>query len=1162
MEFPASDPRAGTNGTPAANVARIVSAAWADVLDDDTYAPEDDFFALGGDSIAAVEVARRVGAELGLHVPILSLHQYPAFNAFVDYLESLREPAAVVMPRPDPALHPLGPDQQRLWLLHQLQTDDVSYTVPIIVELRGDLDRAALAAALAALVARHEPLRSIVLDATNIRVLPPGPVSLPAVDAADERTAATLTTEFLRRPFALADEPPFRMMLIRLDALRHWLVLAIHHIATDGESNAIIRDELGQLYSAAVTGKEAGLRPLTVSYGDIAIWRAGRDDIKLPERLGRHVARLRGAEGRPIALEEPIPLPSAGTGARETRRLGPRLTEAVRAIAHTRRTTVFVTLLAAFTEIAGRWSGSDDVCVGYPVSVREPATAQELVGFFIDTRVLRVDLGGRPSFASVVDRAHNAFVAAATDAVPFDALSEALAVERGHRGPLFQVWFNHLGDAEQPPKLHDLTASLLEAAVPPAIFDLNLYVTEHDDDIRVDLVYQAARCSAAAAAELLDQYTAVLTAALHEPDVPLRGHRPATPRSVALPDPADALLTPAAPHLAARLAQVARAHPDAVAIRDAAGAHSYAQLRAEIRAAAKALHDAGVRAGDTVAVSAERSCAMVTAILAVWASGGRLLLLDPDYPIARLARYVATGGARCLVSTGASQPDLDTAAVVALSHDNPPKVLHAAAPGGGPDTGAYLAFTSGSTGTPVGVVGSFGPLEHFLSWYTTEHGLGANDRFALLAGVSHDPVFRDVLLPLWTGATLCVPAPETYRVPDDLAVWLRDEQVSVVHLTPPLARILADTGVVLPEVRLVCLAGDVVTMADVACVARLAPAATLVNGYGTTETPQLVSRHILGVGAPVALGAMAPGSQLLVVDSAGDRCAIGELGQIMVRSRHLAATLDSRGEGADDGNGRPRTVDVDHAAEAVPGVGRFMTGDVGRYRTDGTVAYAGRADDTVNVRGFRANPAETDVALLTDPRVAAAATVARTGPDGPELVSYVVANHVRTVELRAQLAQSLPGYLVPTTIVLVDRLPLTANGKVDRAALRARALPEAGVVDRAGVAADGTLEERLTKLWSIVIGQQDIGVTDNFFDLGGTSLSMLRLHALIRREIDDRLPLLTLYQAPNVRALAQSMSGTMEMTTAKSHGRASRSEERLRRIAARKAHAAFDRGDG
>lgn len=1143
--------------------AEFVSATWADVLDEEyfdpaNFDPTDDFFALGGDSIAAARVAQRISSELKVHIPASALHQHPTFHDFVSYIESLRESAPVITPRSDLTTHPLDPGQQRLWLLSQLHRDQATYTVPIIIDMVGDLDRAALSDALCALTARHEPLRTIIGETDSgpvCRVLPPGPVPIEAAHADDEPAAVAKTAAFLQRPFALAVEVPIRALLLELSPMRHWLVLAIHHIATDGESNAIICDELGRLYNAAVRGIPAELAPLAITFGDIVAWRAAQTDDGLAVRLERQRAKLRGYEDRPLPLEGRQGDIGAGKGGRHRTWLDTRLTEAVRAFASTHRTTVFVTLMAAFAEVAARWLGSDDVCIGYPASVREPAAARELVGFFITTRVIRADVGGRSSFTTVVDRVHRAFVEAAVDDVPFDALNEAVVADRGHRGPLFRIWFNHLGASDRPPIMDGLKTSLLDSPVPPALFDLNVYVVEHDDRIRVDLVYDIACCSDEAGAEVLDQYVALLAAALADTKAPLRRHRLCTPRAASLPDPTDTLHTPASPPLSKRFAQIARERRTAVAVRDPLGVHTYGELRAQIAEAALALRAAGVRRGDTVAVHADRGCGLVTAMLAVWSAGARLMLLDPAYPLARLAHYVAVGRPRCLVVAGTRVPDLNIEAVVTLHHAQSPEVVRVAVSEVmcGQHLGAYLAFTSGSTGMPVGVVAELEPIEHFLNWYAAEHAIGPQDRFALLASVSHDPVFRDVLLPLWAGATLCIPAADTYRVPTDLARWLCDEQVTVAHMTPPLARLLIDTGVRLPALRLVCLAGDAPTSADVVGISKLAPAAVVINGYGTTETPQLASSRVVSPDEVPALGATVPGSQLLVINSDGALCGIGEPGQIVVRSRHLASCLLVP-------EGEPARLLVDD----VPGVGRCVTGDIGRYQTDGSVAYLGRADDTVNIRGFRADPMETDRALGMDPRVSASATVSRTGPDGAELVSYVVATGVTASELRARLASLLPAYLVPTTIVFVDKLPLTVNGKVDRTALRTMAIAATRSADPPHSASrtspEGPLEHRLARICQTVLGLEHIDVTDNFFDLGGTSLTMLRLHAAVKREVDDQIPLLALYQNPSVRALARSMAGAADTITPTHHTRGSHYDERSRRIAARRAHAALMQG--
>jgi acyl-coenzyme A synthetase/AMP-(fatty) acid ligase/acyl carrier protein len=565
-----------------------------------------------------------------------------------------------------------------------------------------------------------------------------------------------------------------------------------------------------------------------------------------------------------------------------------------------------------------------------------------------------------------------------------------------------------------------------------------------------------------------------------------------------------------------------------------------------VRDLASILRGAGVRAGDTVAVLGRRDAGLVTSMLATWTVGAQLLLLDPGYPAARLAAYVAAARPRCLITGPEPAPDLAVPGLVVLDRIEAHVVRTARADttAGSPEPG-YIAFTSGTTGEPVAVAGKLGPIEHFLNWYAAESQLDAADRFALLAGVSHDPVFRDVLLPLYCGATLNIPPPDAARVPRDLAHWLRECDITVANLTPPLARLLSAEGVRLPALRLICLGGDAVTAADVAVLTALAPRAVLINGYGTTETPQLTSRRRMSPGEPVSLGAQAPGSQLLILDADGRRCGIGEAGRIVVRSRHLATVL--RGGPGDHG----RVLE-----DPVPGVGRFATGDLGRYRTDGSVEFLGRNDDIVNVRGFRAHPAETDRALASDPRITASVTVPWAGPDGAELVSYVVGVAVEPADIRARLATLLPAFLVPTAVIVMNRLPLTGNGKIDRAALPP---PRSGrPAPHRTTGTSGPLEHQLADLLSGILGlaaTDRVDVEASLFELGATSLHLLRLHSAIRRDVDARLPLLALYESPSIRALARRLSDWTSAPAAATgttgERRGSRADERARRRAAR-----------
>jgi amino acid adenylation domain-containing protein len=1139
-------------------VAGVVAVAWQEVLGRDSLAPDDNFFACGGDSVAAAWVAMRVGVAVGAHVPPYMLYENPTFAGFVSQLSTVRHPAPAIQPRADQTTHPLSPAQRRLWLLSQLQPDHATYVVPTVIDLRGPLERKALEAALADLVARHEPLRTVV-DGGGAepicRVLEPGPVPVQVERAEDEDDARDRAVRFVRRPFVLDEQPPIRVQLIALGPRRHWLVFAVHHIATDGESTRIILDELGRLYDAALAGVPADLEPLRTTYGDVAVWQAEQSTTEVNRRLGYWLDKLRGYADHPLALESPDPdRPSDGDGHRITRWLGGEVTAQVRAAARAGGTTVFVALLAAIADLARRWSGSTDICIGYPVSSRELAATRDLVGFFIDTRVVRADLAGHVTFPSLVRRVHReAAEATAGGGVPFDQIAEALDAE-GHRGPVFRVWFNHLGPPEQPPRMRGITTSVLDAPLAPALFDLNIYVTESADDIRIDLVQDLARSVPDAAEELLEQYLGLVGTMLAEPDVPVRRHRPQTRRSAALPSQNDPLEHAAPPALAWRLMRLARRRAGDPALRDEHASYGYRRARDAVGEAAQQLRRCGVRPGDVVAVRGRRSASLVIAIYATLAAGGRVLMLDPGYPDGRSASYLSTARPRCLIlaepEPRAALPTIANAVpvpVLGIGGDGQARVLRATEPDPAATnlgSAGYVAFTSGTTGGPTAVTGNLTPVSHFLNWYAEEFQLGPADRFALLAGLSHDPLFRDILAPAWCGGTLCVPSPETYLVPTSLLDWLGREEVTVAHLTPPLARLLleaAGRSVRLPALRLVCLAGDAVTTADVARLSALAPHAVLLNGYGTTETPQLVSRQVLVPGRTPALGCGAPGSQLLVLDTGGGLCGIGEPGQIVVRSRHLVERLLT-------------TDDETHLdADPVAGVRRFATGDLGRYQTDGSVIYIGRSDTTVKIRGFRASPEEVDRVLASDPRIATSITVPRPGPDGPELVTYVVASGrapISPVQLRARLGVALPAYLLPTSIVPLERLPLTMNGKVNIAALPTVAVTTPA--DPARVPPESPMEHRLARIFSTVLGVEQVGVTDNFFDLGGDSLKMIRLHATIGREVDATVSLLALYQHPSVRSLARSLSHDDSVAALPRQARRpAAGDERSRRLHAR-----------
>ncbi len=430
---------------------------------------------------------------------------------------------------------------------------------------------------------------------------------------------------------------------------------------------------------------------------------------------------------------------------------------------------------------------------------------------------------------------------------------------------------------------------------------------------------------------------------------------------------------------------------------------------------------------------------------------------------------------------------------------------------------AYVAFTSGTTGEPRGILGSHAPVSHFLRWHTRTFDLRPSDRFGMLSGVSHDPLLRDVLTPLSLGATLCVPDPEDFDTPGGLARYIRDQGVTVLHLTPALGRLIADSACSLPALRYLFFGGDMLRDGLLQALRAQAPGATFVNFYGTTETPQAMGFHVVedlrsSADGRVPIGRGIEGCQLLIETAAGLQAGIGEPGEIQVRSPYLCKGF--LGDGALPSD-------------------RFRTGDLGRYLPDGSVVLAGRADDQLKIRGFRVEPAEVEAALERHPAVRQAAVVARVDPSGDDrLVAFVVGEtgqEVTAVELQQFVRTALPEPMVPSLVVFAERLPLTANGKVDRQALTVLSDADGALrPEPCHVPPRNEVERVLARLWSDLLGLDQVGATDHFFGLGGHSLLAVRMLSSLRTAFQVELPLRTIFEAPTVAALAEAVERARE----------------------------------
>ncbi|MFL6236839.1 MAG: amino acid adenylation domain-containing protein, partial [Thermoanaerobaculia bacterium] len=1154
---------------PRTPVEKVLAALWEEALGVDRVGVHDDFFDLGGHSLLITRVAARMRAELGASLSVRQMFEASTLEGLARAVEAAggtaapaAAPAAEGVTRRPPGDRdlPLSFPQERLWFLDRLDPGAPFYNIALTLRLTGRLDVPALTASLNGVLRRHEALRTAFVTVEGQprqRVLPFTPQVVPLIDlsalppAPRGREAERVAQQYADWRFDLTRGPLLVAAILRLEPEVHHCAAVFHHIASDGWSVGLFFQEVAALYPAFLEGRPSPLPELPVQYPDYALWQrraiAGtleREVAYWLERLGGEIAPLE------LPIDRPRPAVQSYRGHSVVRDLPPALGGGLNALSRREGATLFMTLLAAAKVLFHRWSGQDDILVGAPIAGRRLVETEGLIGFFLNTLVLRTDLSGAPSFRELLERVRAVTLGAYSHQdVPFEALLARLPQQRDpSRTPLFQVMFNMLNlPVTGAVPLPGITLEPFAVPELPSKFDLTFYVTERPNHgLFVHLLYNADLFDVERMEGLMDQLTAVLEQAAAAPETPIEALSLVTPAARAvLPDPAAPLDATWVGAIHDLFSARARSAPERTAVSDREGTWSYGELETAANRLAHALLAEGVRKGDRVAVWAHRSAPVAAAVLGALKAGAAFTMLDPAYPPARLVEILRVATPRALIRLEAGGPLPDAvdawlaeagcarldlprggaAAVLARLEGLPAEPPAVAT---GPDDVAVLGFTSGSTGTPKGIAGRHGPLTHFLPWQCERFGLNGEDRFSMLSGLAHDPLQRDLFTPLYLGATIVVPDPEDIGVSGRLAAWVAREGVTVAHLTPAMGQILTERPsggafVEAPSLRLVMLVGDALTRLDVARIRRLAPGVTCVNLYGSTETQRAVAYHVCaGTGEDakqvLPLGAGMRDAQLLLTNRAGGLAGVSEVGEIAVRSPHLAqGYLGDEALTADKFRINPFT--------GLPGDRIYRTGDLGRYLPDGEVAFAGRADQQVKIRGFRIEPAEIEARLAALPGVREAVVVAREDRGEKRLVAYIVAEGgaVSPAFLRQALRDRLPAYMVPSAFVLLERLPITPNGKVDRRALPAP-VEEAGEA-RAQAAPESPVEEQIAAVWREVLGVERVGVTDNFFDVGGHSLLLVRLHSRLQEALGREISLMELFNHPNIRSQADHLGG-------------------------------------
>ncbi|HKH43956.1 MAG TPA: amino acid adenylation domain-containing protein, partial [Thermoanaerobaculia bacterium] len=1156
---------AGAEEAPRTPTEELVAGIFAEVLQLDRVGVAEDFFALGGHSLVATQVASRVRSVFGVELPARSVFEAPTVEGLAAEIAALCAEGS--LPEAPPLVRvervgssPLSFAQERLWFLQQLEPGSPAYNMPLEFELSGALSTGDLSAALTEVVRRHESLRTTFVPVDGVlcqRITPPVPamalIALPLVDlsalpqAAGDSAADDLAQWHAAQGFDLERGPLCVWLLVRLTGERHRFLLNLHHAISDGWSLNVLANELGELYAASLERRPVRLPELAIQYADFAHWQRRWMAERQEEELAFWESRLGGeVASAELPTDRPRPAVQTFRGGRRQLVLSEDLTAQLKRFGRTESVTLFMTLLAATQALISRHSGEQDVAVGVPVAGRQWVETEGLIGCFLNTLVLRTDTSGQPSLRALAARVRTVTLEAYSHQnVPFEAVLARLGVRRDlSRAPLFQVLFNLL---KLPPMELSLPGLELRGLMPaevPSKLDMTFYISEGDASIGINLVYNADLFDDARMDEVLAQLDALLGQAVERPDEPLAHLSLVTAAARAvLPDAGAELLEPAFPGVARLLLEREEAQPDRPALCFGEDTWTFSRLGGRAREIARAIQAAcgGPPApgatGPVVAVCGPRSPELIASLYGAFLSGGVLLTLDRKLPAARLRLMMKVAKPACLVYVGDVLPEdgwlwelreLESLAIVSVpvaSGVRPEPVPAEPATvfaDPRPDDPAYIFFTSGTTGRPKAVLGRHKGLSHFLTWQRETFGVGPGDRAAQLTGLSFDVVLRDIFLPLTSGATLYVPD-EAEMSPERILPWLAERAITVLHTVPSLAG--AWLGGVAPgfssdALRLTFFAGEPLVDQVVERWRAVFPRTEVVNLYGPTETtlakcfytvPDPPALRIQPVGAPL------PQTQALVLagttsPAGGLLCGIGEVGEIVLRTPFRSLGYLNNPE-ENQLRFRPNPFRED------TGDLLYFTGDRGRYRLDGTLEILGRLDTQVKIRGVRIEPAEIQVCLGRHEAVSESAVVLReVQPGDHRLVAYVVPRPGAVWDpeaLRRHLRLELPEVMIPAAFVALDALPLTPNGKLD-----SRALPVPVLSGGEPGALHTPVQEITAGLWAELLGLAHVGPDDNFFELGGHSLIGARLIWRLREALGVDLPLRVLFEAPTLAALA------------------------------------------
>ncbi|MCG1043369.1 amino acid adenylation domain-containing protein [Mycetohabitans sp. B8] len=1126
----------------------MLATIWAELLGVERVSRHDSFFALGGHSLLAVRLMNRVAA-LGVPLPLTALFAAPTLAALAAALNAQRASDSSALPTITPVSRagalPLSFAQQRLWFLAQLDGASDAYHIPLALRVRGPLNRGAWQQALDALLVRHEALRSVFVNIDgqpqaqllsaetgvpmtwhNLRGLPDANTQLARLSAGETQA-----------PFDLARGPLMRACGIQLVDDEHVILLVQHHIVSDGWSIGVMVRELSALYRAACEGQADPLPPLSIQYPDYAAWqRQWLSGERLQAQSDYWRATLADA---PVLLElstdRPRPAQQSFAGAQVPIRIDAQTTGALKRVSQAHGATLFMTVLAAWSAVLSRLSGQDDLVIGTPSANRNHYQIEPLIGFFVNTLALRMDLSGKPDVTQLLERVRRTTLEAqAHQDLPFEQVVEIVQPPRRlEHTPLFQVMFAWQNNETVAWDLPGLAVQSMELNYDVVKFDLELGLYEAGEEIVGSLSYATALFDRAT----IERHVGYLQAMLQA--IVAGGQQPVAHVELLAPAERTLLLEtwnatqrdyPAHQYIHQLFeAQVVRT-PEATALVYEDQMLSYTELNAQANRLAHHLIGLGVAPDARVAICVERSPALVVGLLAILKAGGAYVPLDPAYPPERLAYMVMDSAPAVLLSVGtppaAVTQSLGAGVTVLDLHSDAAQWAHRSAHN--PDAYelslnarhlAYVIYTSGSTGQPKGVMVPHHSLVNLVTAMVRRLDLTAQDRMLQCSSLSFDASLGEMFVTLTQGATLVLRTDAWLAGAHSFWALCQANRVSVTDLPTQFWTQLIQEKTPLPNsVRVVMISGDALSAtARDAWFARDGHRPRLLNVYGPTETTVTATVHEVTdqerswrtIGRPI------DNTRLYILDTHSQPVPLGAVGELYIGGAGVARGYLNRPELTAE-----RFVRDPFSSEADARM--YKTGDLVRYLPDSNLEFLGRNDHQVKIRGFRIELGEIEACLAQHAQVHEAVVLATGEGQNKRLVAYVVAQADEQLAntLRTHVASALPEYMVPSAFVRLDALPLTPNGKLDRRALPE---PEAGALaHHAYEAPQGELETTLAQIWSELLGVEQVGRHDSFFALGGHSLLAVQLIERLRRR-GVGLSVRALFDTPVLSALAQSL---------------------------------------